>query len=146
MGCAGVEGSSSYGTNRVGVFPPSHENGNDPVSETLCFLVFGLQDDGKVSEIHPYNFRCRNACYEQVKQNRTGLKGKAIHVPESGGLQSCETSRSPHFVDNWLTDGGELAGRFVVLISVRGCCKRAILSFHKYCCLTLLGSIMFNIR
>jgi hypothetical protein len=26
------------------------------------------------------------------------------------------------------------------------CCKRAILSFHTYCCLTLLGSIMFNIR
>jgi hypothetical protein len=36
------------------------------------------------------------------------IKGKAIPVTGHGGLQSCETSRLPHFLDNRLTDGGEV--------------------------------------
>jgi hypothetical protein len=37
-----------------------------------------------------------------------GSKGKAITVTGRGGPQGCETSRLPHFLDNWLTDGSEV--------------------------------------
>jgi hypothetical protein len=53
--------------------------------------------------------------------------GKAIPVT---GREGCETSRLSHFLDNRLTDGGEVVsvtrrppsplGRFLVLISIRG--------------------------
>jgi hypothetical protein len=36
------------------------------------------------------------------------VKGKAIPVPGVGGPQGCETSRLSHFLDNRLTDGGEV--------------------------------------
>jgi hypothetical protein len=32
----------------------------------------------------------------------------AIPVPGRGGPQGCEMLRIPHFLDNWLTDGGEV--------------------------------------
>jgi hypothetical protein len=56
--------------------------------------------------------------------SRTG-KGKAIPVSGHEGPQGCETSRLSHFLDNRLTDGGEVVsplppGRFLVLIYVRG--------------------------
>jgi hypothetical protein len=35
-------------------------------------------------------------------------KGKAIPVKDSGGTYDCETSRLPHFLENQLTDGGEV--------------------------------------
>jgi hypothetical protein len=35
-------------------------------------------------------------------------KGKAISVTVLGGPYGCETSRLPYFVDNRLTDGGEV--------------------------------------
>jgi hypothetical protein len=35
-------------------------------------------------------------------------KRKAIFVIRRGGPKDCETSRLPHFLDNWLTDGGEV--------------------------------------
>jgi hypothetical protein len=35
-------------------------------------------------------------------------KGNAMHVTGRGGPKSCETSRFPHFLDNWLTYGGEV--------------------------------------
>jgi hypothetical protein len=35
-------------------------------------------------------------------------KGKAIPVTDRGGLQGCETSRLPQFLDSRLTDGGEI--------------------------------------
>jgi hypothetical protein len=38
-----------------------------------------------------------------------GIKGKAIHVTGRGGPYGCETSRLPHFLDNRLTDGGEIS-------------------------------------
>jgi hypothetical protein len=58
-------------------------------------------------------------------------KIKAIPVTGRGGPWGSETSRLPHFLDNRLTDGGEVVsptrrppftppGRFLVLISVRG--------------------------
>jgi hypothetical protein len=34
-------------------------------------------------------------------------KGKAIPVTHHGSPQGCEMSRLPHFLDNWLTDGGK---------------------------------------
>jgi hypothetical protein len=36
------------------------------------------------------------------------MKGKAIPVTGRGGPYGCETSRLPHFLDNRLTDGGEV--------------------------------------
>jgi hypothetical protein len=35
-------------------------------------------------------------------------KGKVILVTGCGGPQGCETSRLPYFLDNRLTDGGEV--------------------------------------
>jgi hypothetical protein len=40
-----------------------------------------------------------------------GEKGKAIPVTGHGGPLGCETSKVPHFLDDWLTDGGEVVGR-----------------------------------
>jgi hypothetical protein len=58
------------------------------------------------------------------------IKKVSIPVTDRGGPYGCETSRLPHFLENLLTNGGEvvslthrpplLAGRFLVLISVRG--------------------------
>jgi hypothetical protein len=58
------------------------------------------------------------------------LKGKAVPVTGREGPYGGETLRFPHFLDNRLTDGGEVVrhapatlyppGRFLVLISVRG--------------------------
>jgi hypothetical protein len=36
------------------------------------------------------------------------IKSEAISVTKRRGLQGCESSRIPHFVDNRLTDGGEV--------------------------------------
>jgi hypothetical protein len=51
-------------------------------------------------------------------------EGKAIPVTGHEGPDDCETLRLPHFIDNRLTDGGEVVsplppGIFLVLISVR---------------------------
>jgi hypothetical protein len=52
---------------------------------------------------------CLNACtklheslYVRVK------KSKTIPVTDREGPQGCETFRVPHFLDNWLTDGGKV--------------------------------------
>jgi hypothetical protein len=59
-------------------------------------------------------------------RTHTQKEGKAIPVTGHGGPQGCEMLRLPHFLDNWLTDGGEVVslmhqlpftpGRFLVLI------------------------------
>jgi hypothetical protein len=62
-------------------------------------------------------------------ENNYVQQRKVIPVTGRGGLWGCETSRLPHFLDNRLTDGGEVSlthlppftpGRFLVLISIRG--------------------------
>jgi hypothetical protein len=71
-------------------------------------------------------------------------KGKAIPVTGRGGPQGRETSRLPHFLDNRLTDGGEVAsltrrhplppGIFLILNSVRGRIDpRAIVRLEELC-------------
>jgi hypothetical protein len=37
-------------------------------------------------------------------------KSEAIPVTGRGGPEGCETSRRPHCLDIWLTDGGEIVG------------------------------------
>jgi hypothetical protein len=36
------------------------------------------------------------------------VKGKAILVTGRGGTKGCDTSRLPHTLENWSTDGGEV--------------------------------------
>jgi hypothetical protein len=43
-------------------------------------------------------------CHEPKNNNI----GKAIPVTDRGGPYGCETSSLPHFLDNRLTDGGEV--------------------------------------
>jgi hypothetical protein len=43
---------------------------------------------------------------ENIQRETT--KGKAIPVTGRGGPWGCETSRFPYFLDNRLTDGGEV--------------------------------------
>jgi hypothetical protein len=33
---------------------------------------------------------------------------KAISVTGHGGLKGCEMSKTPHFLDNWLSDGSDV--------------------------------------
>jgi hypothetical protein len=40
--------------------------------------------------------------------NHAHKKGKTITVTGRGGPYGCETSRLPHFLDNWLIDGDEV--------------------------------------
>jgi hypothetical protein len=46
--------------------------------------------------------------YSYIKQH-VNVQGKAIPVTGRGGPYGCETSRLPKFLDNRLTDGGEVA-------------------------------------
>jgi hypothetical protein len=77
----------------------------------------------------------RNVCRKNipVRLARTVIKkGKAIPVTGHEVPQGCELSWLPHFLNNRLTDGGEVvsltprpaflypSGRFLVLVSVRG--------------------------
>jgi hypothetical protein len=48
-----------------------------------------------------------------------GAEGKAIPVTGHGGPWGCETSRLPHFLDNPLTDGGEVSLTLRPLFTVR---------------------------
>jgi hypothetical protein len=65
------------------------------------------------------------------RKNRRETDGRKV-IPVTGrrGTQGCETSKFPHFLENRLTDGGEVVstthrasfipqGSFLVLISVR---------------------------
>jgi hypothetical protein len=46
-----IDVSSFYGTQQSRSLPPPHlRTETDPVSETLCFLVFRIPDDGQSSE------------------------------------------------------------------------------------------------
>jgi hypothetical protein len=44
----------------------------------------------------------------KFKYDTKYIKSKAIPVANFGGPYSCETLRSPHFVDNQVKDGGEI--------------------------------------
>jgi hypothetical protein len=47
-------------------------------------------------------------------------KGKAIPVTDRAGPWICETSRLPHFLDNLLTDGGEVVSPTLQAVPVTG--------------------------
>jgi hypothetical protein len=72
------------------------------------------------------HFTVMTILYNMVSRNVPGKTNNSHRGP-----QGCETSRLPHFLENPLTDGGEVvsltrqplftpSGRFLVLISVRG--------------------------
>jgi hypothetical protein len=49
-----------------------------------------------------------DSCEHGNKPSGSIKKGKAIPITGRGGQQDCETSRIPHFLDNRLTDVGEV--------------------------------------
>jgi hypothetical protein len=49
------------GANRATDYLPSPEDGRDPVSGTLCFLVFTIPDNGQVQK--PSESECNEFCY-----------------------------------------------------------------------------------
>jgi hypothetical protein len=51
---------------------------------------------------------CPEKFHSDSKPCTRKQKSKATPVRGRGGLQSCETSRPPHFLDNKITDGGEV--------------------------------------
>jgi hypothetical protein len=73
---------------------PSLRTETDPLSEKLCFVVFRIPDDG-VQKPSNSEIYCSK-------------KGKVIPVPGLGSLYGSEISRIPHFLNNQLTDGGEV--------------------------------------
>jgi hypothetical protein len=68
--------------------------------------------------------------YKHVYININDETYTTLSVTDRGGQYDCETTRLPHFPDNWFTDGGKVVNltrrppftpeRFLVLISVRG--------------------------
>jgi hypothetical protein len=88
-----------------------------------------MDSTGKCSEsllhhislyIHAFKQADLNAPYIYMKKKK---KGKTIPLTGCGGPQGCEVLRLPHFLDNWLTDGGEVVSLMHwlnLLISVRG--------------------------
>jgi hypothetical protein len=81
------------------------------MTQTLLFVIGAL-------EIYSFLF------------GKTKKKNKPILVTVQGGPWGCEASRLPRFIDDRLTDGGEVVGlstgrllppeRCLVLIFVRG--------------------------
>jgi hypothetical protein len=57
---------------------------------------------------------CRHLVHSWARSYQTALgggavNGEAVPVTGRGGLYGCETSRLPRFLDNLLTNGGEVA-------------------------------------
>jgi hypothetical protein len=80
---------------------------------TSIFTAFFHPDDGGsrfFSNVSTYLSTTRHNISEDYTLNvfisYKKKKGKAIPVTDRGGPQGCERSRLPHFLGNWLTDGG----------------------------------------
>jgi hypothetical protein len=54
------------------------------------------------------NMKSLQAIIVHYDNTPANVKGKTIPVTGRGGPQGFETSRLPHFLDNRLTDGGEV--------------------------------------
>jgi hypothetical protein len=96
-----------------------HLQGNDYYSKQLYQLLIALKI--KLCLIKHYTMKA----YGGMKVKEV----KAMPVTDHRGPQGCEKSRCPHFLDNRVTDGGEVfsltcqpaallhPGRYLVLIS-----------------------------
>jgi hypothetical protein len=67
---------------------------------------------------------CRPIWYTRQFGAGNAHRHKVISVISRGGPRGCETSKLPHFLDNRLTDGGEVvnlrAGRIFTLRKIPG--------------------------
>jgi hypothetical protein len=77
--------------------PSQFDNNNNP--------IFQLNDE----HVHSVHTVCNCLNVNFPGQWIRDKKGKAITVTGRGGPYGCETSRLPHFLDNWLTYDGEVA-------------------------------------
>jgi hypothetical protein len=62
----------------------------------------------KVSKALPVTGRGGSHIFQTIGSQMAVRLCKAIPVSGRGGPQGCETSWPPHFLDNRLTDGGEV--------------------------------------
>jgi hypothetical protein len=83
----------------------------DPVSETSCFSSNYLESGRWTESENPVILCVIHHRQNPIESNQSvGLSNAdAIHVTGRGDPQGCETSRFPHFLDNRLTDGGEVS-------------------------------------
>jgi hypothetical protein len=68
--------------------------------------------DDKSHKRSSVSLTIKKVTFPQTNREKTIIfclkKGKVIPVTDRGGQQGFETSRLPHFLDNRLTDGGEV--------------------------------------
>jgi hypothetical protein len=72
-------------------------------NNTKLFVV-----DMNVGEQIPANVIQTQCVSHYYGRKATAEKGKAVPVTDRGGPYGCETSRLPYFLDNRLSDGGEV--------------------------------------
>jgi hypothetical protein len=80
----------------------------------VFFIVTAVRPSDLIYSFLIEHLICKNyfqilLCVENLPSRLRHIKeGKAIPVTYPGGPLGCEMSRIPHFLDNRLTDGGEV--------------------------------------
>jgi hypothetical protein len=76
---------------------------------TYCLHLQGRRQTSNQKEIASRKIVPLNSVLTYVTRYTTEVKGKTIPGTGRRGLQEFETSRLPHFLDNRLTDGGDVS-------------------------------------